>query len=77
MCETVRQRSFADIYRRHAGIPSHGLQLRTGLRRTLVLRRVSSTRRFHATETSLAYRAVWDVLDAVNSSPALALDFQV
>jgi len=31
MCETVRQRSFADIYRRHAGIPSHGLQLRTGL----------------------------------------------
>jgi len=32
MCETVRQRPFADIYRRHAGIPSHGLQLRTGLR---------------------------------------------
>ena len=36
MRETVRQRSFEDIYRRHAGIPSHGLQLRTGLTQTRI-----------------------------------------
>jgi len=61
----VRPRSFADIHRRHAGIPSRGLQLRKGLS----LRAVSSPTRWSG-------RVPWRGLKAkgtANGSDAAAL----